>query len=221
MVIGRRYRFSLDAYYTGSGTAPKFIKLDNTYQDLTTSKTNYTYEFIAVATSGNIRTQLLLAGQKAYFDNLTMLQVGCVAEYLPENAGNLGWVESSGNQLSGQTPGSPISLNVAKRPMQYRDIKKGITNAATTLTGLVPRGYIIKSIRLKGSASLTAVKIGTSSGGEQIVASTSASTTASLATLAATANAGYSETTKQTIYIEHATAGQTLDVIFHFEKVGN
>lgn len=146
---------------------------------------------------------------------------GCVAEYLGINAGRLGWVESSGNQLSGATSGSPICLNTEQRPMQYRDIKKSIANTATTLTAVIPKGYVIKEIRLKGSGSLTAVKIGTSSGGEQVVASTTASTTASLATFSATANDGYSETADQTLYVEHATAGQTLDVIFKLEKVGN
>lgn len=154
-------------------------------------------------------------------DDVSIIPIGCVAEYLPENAGNIGWVESSGNQLSGQTSGSPISLNVARRPMQYRDIKKGITNAATTLTAAIPKGYVIKEIRLKGSGTLADVKIGSTSGGEEIVAGTSASTTEKLATLASTANAGYSETTDRTIYVQHSTAGQTLDIIIKCEKVGN
>lgn len=154
-----------------------------------------------------------------------VIPIGCVAEYLPHNAGSLGWIESSGNQLSGSTSGSPICLTKESRPPHYRDIRKTIAaNTNTTLTGIVPRGYKIVSIRAKGSDSLADIKIGSASAGEQIVAATTtSSTTPKLLTLASTANDAYSESADVTLYARHDTSasGKTMDLIFHFEKVGN
>lgn len=181
----------------------------------------YTEELIWGATVNENLFGIRGASFTGTIDNVIINQIGCVAEYLPQNAGKFGWIDSSGNQLSGATSGSPICLTTQSRPALHREIKMSIANTATTLSGVVPRGYRIAAVRLKATAAIIAVKIGTSSGGEQIVASTSASTTATLATLAATVNAGYSETADTTLYVEHATAGQTLDVIFELMKVGN
>src|SRR5690606_377613 len=159
------------------------------------------------------------AADKVYITEVTITPIGCVAEYLPSNAGRLGWIETM-NGLHGSTSGSPVSLNAEQRPVIYRDVKLSIANTATTLTNIVPKGYRIASIRAVGSDSLTAIKIGTSSGGEQVVASTTTTgTTPKLLTLAATANDGYSESAATTLYAEHGTAAQTLDLIFTFEKV--
>lgn len=160
-----------------------------------------------------------------YLKNMLVTVIGNCAEYLPQNAGSLGWIESSGNQLSGATSGSPLCLTKAVRPPHYRDIRKAIAaNTNTTLTGIVPRGYKIVSIRAKGSDSLADIKIGSASAGEQIVAATTTSgTTPKLLTLAATANDAYSESADVTLYARHDTgaSGKTMDLIFHFEKVGN
>ena len=144
---------------------------------------------------------------------------GCNAEYLPENMGRLGAIETMGG-LHGSSAGSPISLSAEQKATIYRDVKLSIANSATTLTNIVPNGYMIESIRAKASDSITAVKIGTSSGGEQVVASVAAGTTPTILTLAATAQAGYSESASDTLFAEHATAGQTLDLIFTFRRSG-
>ena len=151
--------------------------------------------------------------------------IGNCLEYCQKNAGSLGWIESSGNQLSGLTSGSPICLTKEDRPVHYRDIRKAIAaNTNTTLTSIVPRGYKIVSIRAKGSDSLADIKIGSASAGEQIVAATTtSSTTPKLLTLASTANDAYSESADVTLYARHDTSdsGKTMDLIFHMEKVGN
>lgn len=163
----------------------------------------------------------------AYGDltNSNMLPVGVVGFWTPQNAGRLGWIDASGNQLSGQTSGSPICLNTESRPIIYKDIKLLIAaNTNTTLTNVIPRGYKITDIECTGSDSLTAVKIGTSSGGEEIVASTTTvSTNSKLLTLAATANDAYSSTADRTIYARHDTgaSGKTMKLIFYLTKVGN
>jgi len=171
---------------------------------------------------------ILIATSGAVLDLTTfgLYPIGCNAEYSFKNAGSLGWIESSGNQLSGSTSGSPICLTKEViRPPHYRDIRKSIAaNTNTTLTNIVPRGYKIVSIRAKGSDSLADIKIGSSSGGEQIVATTTtSSTTPKLLTLASTANDAYSESANVTLYARHDTSasGKTMDLIFHFEKVGN
>ena len=166
-----------------------------------------------------------MSGQVISITKLKITLIGVFSEYNHRNAGALGWIDSSGSQMSGSTSGNPVSLTKFIRPSYYRDVRKAIAaNTNTTLTSIVPRGYKIVSIRAKGSDSLTAVKIGTSSAGEQIVASTTTSgTTPKLLTLASTANDAYSESADVTLYARHDTSasGKTMDLIFHFEKIGN
>ena len=201
LTIGKRYR--LKDFITGDD-----------FTNIGAASNADGVEFIATGTTPTTWT-----------NSSEVVQIGCVAEFMPNNAGRLGWIDSSSNQLSGATSGSPICLNTEARPAHYRDIRKAIAaNTDTTLTSIVPRGYKIVSIRAKGSDSLADIKIGTSSGGEQIVASTTtSSTTPKLLTLASTANDAYSESADVTLYARHDTSasGKTMDLIFHFEKIGN
>jgi len=143
--------------------------------------------------------------------------VGCVAEYLPEGVGNYTWFDNSINAIHGTVNGAtPVGL--PPNDIQTA-VKIGIANTATALSGIVPAGYYIKQIRAKGSTSLSGVKIGTSSGGEQVVASTSVETTPTLLTLASTANAAYSESAATTLYAQHGTAGATLDLYLVLERI--
>lgn len=201
LTIGKRYRLK------------DFIAGDN-FTNVGAASNADGVEFVATGTT-----------PATWTNSSEVIPIGCVAEYLPHNAGSLGWIESSGNQLSGSTSGSPICLTKESRPPHYRDIRKSIAaNTNTTLTSIVPRGYKIVSIRAKGSDSLADIKIGSASAGEQIVAATTtSSTTPKLLTLAATANDAYSESSDVTLYARHDTSasGKTMDLIFHFEKVGN
>lgn len=173
-----------------------------------------TTEFICVNPTLYIRHA---SAGTSNFTTLQLTQIGCVAEYLPENAGRIGWIETM-NGLHGNTSGSPLCLNAEQRPLVYRDVKLAVANTATALTNIVPKGYRISTIRAVGTASLSSVIIGTSSGGSQIVTSTTVSTTASLLTLAGNV---YSETADTTLYAQHGTSGQTMDLIFVFEKINN
>ena len=226
MIVGRRYQVTVECldYVSGSFT----VQIGGGVEGYTTIGTVtaagvFTFDGIMAGNS----TLLLQTSTDAQLsvDNVSCVPIGNVAEYLPQNAGSLGWIESSGNQLPGATSGSPICLTKEVRPPQYRDIRLAIAaNTDTTLTGIVPRGYKIVSIRAKGSDSLADIKIGSASAGEQIVAATTtSSTTPKLLTLAATANDAYSESAEVTLYARHDTSasGKTMDLIFHFEKVGN
>jgi hypothetical protein len=159
-----------------------------------------------------------LSGDYIYIKNVIFTRLASVLDIGPENFGTIGTIDSSGNGLHGVVSGAR-ALSPVLGAAIVRDVKLAIADTATELTNIVPKGYRITSIRGKGTDSLTDVKIGTSSGGEQVVASTTAGTTAALFTLAATAISAYSETAAVSLYAEHDTASETLDLIFTMEKV--
>jgi len=185
----------------------------------TTGTTNYSTTFISPYT-GNfyfIVKNNDYAITNLSVTSLSLRRIGCVAEYLPEGVGNYTWFDNSINAIHGTVNGAtPVGL--PPNDIQTA-VKIGIANTATALSGIVPAGYYIKQIRAKGSTSLSGVKIGTSSGGEQVVASTSVETTPTLLTLASTANAAYSESAATTLYAQHGTAGATLDLYLVLERI--
>ncbi len=215
--LGKDYLFSFDLTYnsgsvTGThdalGMSGASINLTSGHNEFVKTSNGINGLYLTIKSSTAVNFTI---------SNFSVIQLGCVASYEPENAGRLGWIETQ-NGLHGSTSGSPISLSAEQRSLIYRDVKLSVANTATTLTNIVPKGYRIDYIRALGSNSLTGVKIGTSSGGEQIVTSTTASTTASILTLAGNT---YNETASTTLYAEHATAAETLNLIFVFRKVGN
>ena len=151
---------------------------------------------------------------------LSLVPQGSTFSALPQDAGTNGWKVKVGGVTSiMNSTASPIATSKGAYEV-YTDARATIATATPT-TMTIPKGYVIKEIRALGSASLTAIKIGTSSGGEQIVQSTTTTgTTPKILTLASTAKATYSESADTTIYVQHTTAGQTMNVILIFEKVG-
>jgi len=137
-----------------------------------------------------------------------------------QDAGTNGWKVKVGGVTSiMNSTASPIAAGKGAYEV-YTDARALIATATPT-TMSIPKGYVIREIRALGSAGLTAIKIGTSSSGEQIVASTTTTgTTPKILTLAATARDAYSESADTPIYVEHTTAGQTMNVILIFERVG-
>lgn len=214
LIAGKRYKVT---YEISDYTSGSVLFLSGTYTKTRTANGSYSEEFVASAASNGLSIYFYASGANNNWkvDNVTCISLGCVAEYLPQNAGSIGWIETQ-NMLTGQTSGSPINVNIDQRPLIYRDVKLAIANTATTLTGIVPKGYQIYAIRGLGTASLTGVSIGTSSGGTQVVNADTASTTAKILTLAGNV---YNETADTTLYAQHATAGQTLDLTFVFEKI--
>jgi len=215
MVAGKAYRLKYDVsnlvgtmrIYEGNGSDIIVYTIANGL--------NQTVDFIS-HTSGGLR---IYSGGVASvdMDNFSLSQIGCVADYSPEGIGHYSVMDNSGNGLHATNSGAlPVGLPANARQRAW---KASISNTPTALTNIVPIGYEIRSIRAKGSDALTGVKIGTSSGGEQVVASASVAATAGILTLASTANDGYSETAAQTLYAEHGTAGQTLELYFLLERM--
>ena len=109
--IGRRYRLTFDAKATTAGS-----KLYSCIQGngshiaeeahtLTTSFATYNYEFL-VPTGCNPTQYFIFAldAAEAYWlDNVSCVQIGCVAEYLPSGISATKWVDTSGNGLHGST----------------------------------------------------------------------------------------------------------------------
>ena len=142
--IGKRYKLSYWAKSNTSGTVISARNSIGALNDTSISGTLTTtwqyFEGYFIATIlGNIRifllnsAGLLIPNLEIFITGVSVIQVGCVAEYLPENAGRIGWIETM-NGLHGSTSGSPICLNTEQRPLVYRDVKLAIANTATALT---------------------------------------------------------------------------------------
>jgi len=131
-------------------------------------------------------------------DSISITQIGCVAEYLPENAGRIGWIETM-NGLHGSTSGSPICLTAEQSSQVYKDYKSTVTGN-TTLTSIIPKRYILKQIIIENTTANTfTLNIGSStSGGTDIV--NGASIVSGLTTI--TINKTFSLTADQTLYLQ-------------------
>ena len=203
--VSDAFTLEIGKNYTWEGSADSLVS----------NSVKYTVDtvFTATATSGT-----------AYGDltGSTLKRAGAVAEYYAHNATSYSWVDASGNNLHGQGSGSPTPVR-SEKVDEIKQFKGSIAaNTNTALTDIIPKGYRIVSIRAVGSDSLAAIKIGSSSGGEQVVASTTTiGTTPKLLTLATTANDAYSETADVTLYARHDTtaSGKTMNIIFLLQKV--
>jgi hypothetical protein len=139
---------------------------------------------------------------------------GLVAEYLPSNAGRIGWVETSGNKLHGQTSGSPLSNNVTDR-VNYQDVKTLVTGN-TTLTNIVPENYFLREIRIENNtANVFTMNIsGVSSGGTDIA------TTSVAASSTTTLQVNKSFYAQTTIYLQSSNwNSSSSSVYFVFEPL--
>lgn len=139
-----------------------------------------------------------------------------------DNATSYSWIDKSGLNNHKQASGSPL-VTRNKNINTIKQFKGSIAaNTNTTLTSIIPKGYRIVAIRAQSGSALAAIKIGSSSGGEQVVASTTTTAGQSkILTLASTANDAYSESADVTLYARHDTgaSGKTMNLIFICEKV--
>lgn len=176
--------------------------------------------FNRLLSSGEVTT-LYNNGRPDLYDATSMS--GLVANYVGSNAGQIGWIETQ-NNLHGQTSGSPNTLLLTEevqRPQTYRDIKTNIAASTNTaMLGIIPKGYRLVRIQATGTGSLTAIEIGTSSGGNQVVESvgTTGTETKDLS-ITSTGLALYSATSNLNLYARHTAAGQAMTLLFTFERV--
>ena len=112
MIVGARYRFSVDAKYAGGSACS--LKVHNgssaePTQTLTTSTVRYEFEFTSGhATNGFATFSGMNAGNVVTIDNLSIVRIGAVAEYDGSGVGKLRWNDKSGNDLHGTVTGATV-----------------------------------------------------------------------------------------------------------------
>lgn len=79
-------------------------------------------------------------GESVYISSLSVMPIGCLLEFLPENAGSNGWLNSANLNLSLQTSGSIYSV------FGYKDIKTYISSNEIILENTWKENYILKQI---------------------------------------------------------------------------
>ena len=113
MIVGARYRFSVDAKYAGGSACS--LKVHNgssaePTQTLTTSTVRYEFEFTSGhATNGFATFSGMNAGNVVTIDNLSIVRIGAVAEYDGSGASEEHWFDTSGNDLHGDVTGATLN----------------------------------------------------------------------------------------------------------------
>lgn len=150
LIIGKKYKTTFTiSNYTG-GT----IYHNWQFSSSITANGTYTVEFIAISTqwwiSGNATARFSV-------DNVSCIPIGCVAEYLPENAGDYSWYDSSGNRLHGEvvsSAGAGGASPLFRQLIQKATTGNFTTNIASGVASKViycPPGYSINSIAVRNT----------------------------------------------------------------------
>jgi len=168
---GKRYRVSF-VYRNLDGSSSSYVALGSASNNVTLQNTGITgdgikfeQEFLA---EGTALMFFVDSGGTLQIDHVHVVQVGCVAEYLPGGITPAQWQDLSGNDLHGSVSGAlPVNL-----PSNHvaRYLKPGITGDIT-LTDVIPAGYRIKSMvaEVSGAGAGMRLNIGTSAGGTDVV----------------------------------------------------
>ncbi len=125
VVIGKRYRFS--AYYKNVDADSLRIRLGTalggsqvmSFMDLTaTSWTKVTGDFTATTTTVHPLLRLVSdgAGEGGLFDNISIVQIGAVAEYDGSGIASDKWFDKSGNDLHGTITAGATAPTVENAP---------------------------------------------------------------------------------------------------------
>lgn len=168
---GKRYRVSF-VYRNLDGSSSSYVALGSSSNKVTLQNTG-------ISGDGVLFEQELLAdgtdlkffvdsGGTLQIDHVEVIQIGCVAAYLPEGITPAQWQDASGNELHGSVNGA-VPLNLPGNHVA-RYIKLGITGD-TTLSSAIPGGYRIKSMvaDVTGAGAGMVLNVGTSSGGTDVV----------------------------------------------------
>lgn len=128
--VGKKYKISLwaksadgGAFYlrTHQNNDTGSINSGNANESLSSSWTNYTYEFIAGSGTGADNALVIVNtvdGTATLIDDVSIVQIGCVAEYLPTSIGDTTWLDTSGNALHGTVTGATqVGQNIFGGPV--------------------------------------------------------------------------------------------------------
>ena len=99
-------------------------------------------------------------------DDISLIQIGCVANYTPEGIGNYTWQDVSGNELNGTLLGAtPINL-----PADDEQIAIQLMADDATMTDAIPADYLLECIIVENqSATADTLDFGTSEWASDIV----------------------------------------------------
>lgn len=182
LTIGKKYR--IDTYVTGDD-----------FTNVGASSNASGVEFTATGTTPTTWTNAS-----------SLRQVGCVAEYLPQNAGAMGWLESQ-NGLHGITSGNPIAIS------GYRDYKSGISTTAVQFVNTQKAFHNLKQIIVKNNyAGTNTIYLGTTTNANEIINGVSINNGE---TKVIDVNS-YSATTRS-LYVKAGYSN--IDVTFIYEKI--
>ncbi len=169
--VGKRYRISF-VYRNLDGSSSSYVALGSDGNKVTLQNTG-------ISGDGVVFEQELLAdgtdlkffvdsGGILQIDHVQVVQIGCVAAYLPDGITHAQWQDAGGNELHGSVSGA-VPLNLPSNHVA-RYIKQGITGD-TTLADAIPAGYRIKSMvaDVTGAGAGMRLNVGTSAGGTDVV----------------------------------------------------
>jgi len=227
--------------YIGSGYVPAvtFDAANNTVTSDSTYNRNVTSSVSSVSAAGGSKSWYRITvefGQYLYsngnyftigadascgsvnVDNVSVTQIGCVAEFMPSGVGHNQWSDSSGNGLDGAVSGA----TAVNAPDVQRVKLAGVTGE-TQKENFIPAGYIIQDVITAETAGndVSGFNIGFGDGDETIVAdvTVAASTTTSQTIAASVATL----TADDTIYISATpTTGWnngSVDIYFTLRRV--
>jgi len=182
--------YLISAYYSGiSGSVFESATSGHNTVTFTHTYGGYNIDSLGFIVSG------LDTNIEVTVENFVMKKLGCVAEYLPENAGKFGWLETQ-NRLHGSTSGSPIAASAGLFE-NYKDAKLSVTGNSI-LTDVVPKEYKLKGILFNNTTANTVViNVGTSSGATDVVNAQSVPAGLTFVSLAKI----FSLTADQTLYV--------------------
>ena len=139
LVVGKRYRITADISYTGGASAPNWrvnsILSDDTLDELTSTPTTYSYEFIAgSATTCVISMANMVSGNVVTVDNLSIKRIGAVGQWEQDGIRTSPWIDKSGNNNNGTVSGAvAINMNphIESNGSDHSYLDQDVTNGAS------------------------------------------------------------------------------------------
>jgi hypothetical protein len=225
LTVGKKYRLEFDFYIPSGQTnvdggmiSGSHLNITNGTFDTVGEWSSHSTEFEAGSTT--VRIYLTASGNYnfsganstgddiIYLTNIKLWQIGCVAEYMPDNAGSLTWRENA----NGIHADAANAKQIGCRPQElvYR---KTITGDSV-ISDCVRAGFRIVAILVDettGNAVTGGINIGTAAAGSQIV-SAQAVSGSSLNIDCTLLKRYFSDTNPQTVYVSAVTGWNSASV---------
>ncbi len=143
---GKAYRVKLDWTRTDGEVEVRYLDSAATayvnIKEITSGSSGSIDEVIT--TTSSVDGTLYIMGGTSFdgtIDNVSVTQIGCVAEYLPSGVGHNQWSDSSGNGLDGAVSGA----TAVNAPDVQRVKLAGVTGD-TQKDNFIPAGYVIQDV---------------------------------------------------------------------------